>query len=121
MSVNATVGLEGIFLTLLVFGAMPKLPLLDSLLSAVPQGERMKMMETAREEYLQIVAKIRMKQAEKAFIPKTPSTSLRYGDNVLVYREESDRWEPRMFISRNENVIQVLEPNRDILPYSIQK
>ena len=121
MAVNTTIGPEGLCPILLVFGAMPKLPLPDSGPAAVPQAERMMMLETAREEYIDLVAKIRLKQSEKAFIPSRPPITLQYGDKVLVYRESGKRWEPRMFVSRNENTILVAEPNGDVQPYPITK
>ncbi len=63
MCINSTNGPEGICPTLLVFGAMPKIPLPGSGPSAVSQGVRMMMMETARDEYLRIVGKMRLQQA----------------------------------------------------------
>ncbi len=48
---------------------MPKLPLPGSTPAAVPHGERMMMMEKAREEYEKIVGTMRLKTAEKAFVP----------------------------------------------------
>ncbi len=57
MCINSTEGCEGIFPTLLVFGAMPKIPLPDSGPSAVSQEVRMMMVDPARDEYLRIVAK----------------------------------------------------------------
>ena len=121
MAVNTTIGPEGLCPILLVFGAMPKLPLPDSGPAAVPQAERMMMLETAREEYINLVAKIKLKQSEKAFIPSRPPVTLQYGDKVLVYRESGKRWEPRMFVSRNESTILVAEPNGDVQPYPITK
>lgn len=118
MCVNSTVGPEGLCPTLLVFGAMPKLPLPESLPSATQQGQRMMLMEKAREEYMKIIAEMRLKTAEKAFIPKSPSLELKYGDKVLVYRDTTRRWEPRTFVSRNENSILVIEPNGDVQPYA---
>ena len=121
MCVNSTVGPEGICPTLLVFGAMPKLPLPGSLPAAVPQSERMKILETAREKYISLVAKMRLRQAEKAFVPRTPPTTLKFGDRILVYRETTGRWEPRKFVSRNDQEILVEEPNGEVQPYAFSK
>jgi len=121
MCINATVGPEGICPTLLVFGAMPKLPLPATAPAAVPHGERMMMITTAREEYLKIVGNIRLKTAEKAFIPKTLPLSVETGDKVLVYREKSGKWEPRFFVSRDENVIYIREPDGTVQPYGKTK
>lgn len=48
-------------------------------------------LERAREEYIKIVANLRLKATEKAFIPKAPPLSLNYGDKVLVYRNTTRR------------------------------
>lgn len=98
---------------------MPKLPLPGTLPWEVPQAERMMMMETAREQYMKIVGQIRLKQAERAFIPWTPSPTLFFGDKVLVYHEKTGRWELRTFISGNESIILIREPDGDAQPYPI--
>ena len=49
MAVNTTVEPEGLCPTLLMFGAMPKLPIPDSGPSSVPQAKRMLMLEIVRE------------------------------------------------------------------------
>lgn len=121
MAINATVGPEGICPVLLVFGAMPKIPLPGSSPAAAPLGERLMMIEKAREEYLKIISTMRLKQAEKGFVPKRPSLELQHGDKVLVYRDTSGRWEPRTFLNRTEHVINVYEPNGKIQPYSISR
>ncbi len=46
----------------------------------------MMMMDTATDEHVKLIGKIRLKTVEKAFIPSTPSPSLKFGDRVLVYR-----------------------------------
>lgn len=118
MCVNTTVGPEGLCPTLLVFGAMPKLLLPGSLPAATPQGKRMMLMENAREEYMKIVAEMRLKRAAKAFVHKTLSVELKYGDKVLVYRDTTRRWESRTFVSRNDHSIIVIEPNGYVQPYA---
>eukprot|EP00171_Calliarthron_tuberculosum_P001204 IDg1204t1 len=87
MSINSTVGPEGICPTLLVFGAMPKLLFQDLYLLH--------------------------------FHPELSFHILSYGDKNLVYHDITKRWEPRTFVSRNENTILVLEPDGDTQPYSI--
>ncbi len=69
----------------------------------------MVMMDTASDEYIKLVGKIRQKSAEKAFISSTSSLSLKLGDKVLVYRENKGRWEPKTFVSRDENAIIVMD------------
>ena len=106
---------------MLVFGAIPKLPLPDSGPAAVPQVGWMMMLETDSEVCINLVAKIRLKQSEKAFMPSGPPVTLQYGDKVLVYFESGKRWEPRMFVSRNERTILVAEPSGDVQPYPVTK
>ena len=121
MCINSTVGPEVICPALLVFGAMPKLPLPGSLPGAVSQSERMKILNTDREKYVSLVAKMRLEQAEKAFVPRTPPASLKYGDKVLMYRDTTGRSDPRIFASRNENTILVQEPDGNVQPYGTSK
>ncbi len=71
---NTTIGPEGLCPSLLVFGAVSKIPLPDSLPSAVPLGQRIMMMGKARKECLKIEGEMKLKQAEKGFVPKSPST-----------------------------------------------
>lgn len=79
------------------------------------------MLEAAREPYIKPFAQLRLKAAEKAFVPKSPPLSLKYGDKVLAYRDTTGRWEPRTLISRNENTIMVLEPSGNPQPYGITR
>ena len=106
---------------MLVFGAMLKLLLAGSLPSAVPTVQRVMIIETARDGYTKLVGNMRLKTGQKAFIPKSTPNSLGHGDKILVYRDTSERWEPRTFISRNENTILVLEPGGDQQPYPITR
>lgn len=79
------------------------------------------MLQTARNEYISIVARLRLKQSEKAFIPPVPPSTLQFGEKVLVYSDTTARWEPRTFISRNEPTVLVKEPNGKAQPYGISK
>lgn len=64
-----------------------KLSLSNSLPAAVTQETRMMILATAREEYMNIIPRLRMKQTQKAVVPKALSAEIEYGDKVLVYRE----------------------------------
>ena len=64
---------------------------------------------------------MRLKAAEKAFVPSTPPLSLQFGDEMLVYRETEGIWEPRTFVSRDDNMIFVMEPGEETQPYSKTK
>lgn len=90
MAVNATVGPEGRGPFLLVFRATPKIPIHGSSPAVAPLGERVMKIETAREEYLKIISSIRLKQAEKGFVPKQPSLGLQYGTRFLFTEIQQD-------------------------------
>lgn len=64
--------------------------------AAIPHGQWMIAIEQAREEYITIVAKLRLKTAKKAFVPKSPPLELKYGDKVLVYHKKSEGWNPAL-------------------------
>lgn len=40
---------------------------------------------------------------------------------VLVYLETTGKWEPRKFVSRNENTILMYEPNDEAQPYALSR
>lgn len=90
---NTTAGSEGLTPSLLVFGAIPRLPI-GNLTSIPPtQKQRFEAMKMAREEMYTITAERRIKQAllpgtqkPQPFIPKE-------GDLVRVYREKEMKFE----------------------------
>lgn len=84
MYINLTDGPGSICPILLVFDAMTKLSLPGRLPAAVTKGQRMMLIEKAREEYMKIIAELPLKPAEKTFVPSTPSLKLKYGDKALV-------------------------------------
>ncbi len=114
MCINSTVDTEELNPSLLVYGAMPKLPPAGPIPVPVPHGERMLMMEKAREEYIKIVGTMRLKTA---FVPRSLTTTLQYGEKTLAFRDTTGRWEPCPFLSRNDHVILVNEPNGKVQPY----
>ncbi len=79
------------------------------------------MMEKAREEYMKIVGTMRLKTAKKAFVPRSPPTTLLYGDKVLVYRDTIGWLEPRSFVSRKDHTILVIESSGEVQPYPITR
>ena len=78
----------------------------------------MMMMDTATDEHVKLIGKIRLKTVEKAFIPSTPSPSLKFGDRVLVYRWTTVRWEPKAFVSRDETTIIVMDKSEEHWRYA---
>lgn len=65
MTNNSTIGSEGLCPTLLLFGSMPKLPIPGSQPAATPTRQGMMMIEDAREKYIKIVVKMRLKRLKK--------------------------------------------------------
>ncbi len=61
MRINSNIKPGGICPNFLVFGAMLKLPLPDSLPASVPHTQRMMIMDRAKEEYVQILGKMKLK------------------------------------------------------------
>ena len=121
MMTNKTKVPKGICPILLVFGAKPKMPILDTWPGDVPQADCMVMLKTAEEENIDLMTKIRLKQSKKDFILSRPKLSQRYGDRVLVFRKTVKRWETQKFFSRNERTILITEPSEDIQLYPMAK
>ena len=105
----STVGSEGKFPCLLVFGSRPKGPLPGSLAAAVPHVHRMLMKYTAKEQYFMLAGKKRPKTEEKAYIQSNFSLPSKFGDKVLAYTITTGRWKPKNFVSRDESTIIVMD------------
>lgn len=91
MSINSTIGAEGISPKLLVFEAMPKLEIPVSQAAQIPTGQRMVILENARVHYIKHAAIMRQKKTETSFIPKPLPITLKYGDKVLAYKDTTGR------------------------------
>ena len=106
MGLNNTAGPEGLTPTLLVFGAVPRLPIghIDTMIPK--QRERLHALELARKEMETITAQLRIKVARRDRQRVLNVLDLKYGDPVLVYREKSKRWEgPYKFIGQHRTTI----------------
>ena len=85
-AMNDTAGPDGLVPTLLVFGAMPRIPLVPVALPG--QVERMKAMEDARAEMSKIMAKSRLRRALKSKVSPATDADISIGEEVLVYKEK---------------------------------
>ena len=87
---NDTAGPNGLVLTLLVFGVMPRMPIRPMELPS--QLERMTAIHAARKELSQLIASHRVTQALQRNTPSASISSLKIGDEDLVYRETPRQW-----------------------------
>ena len=87
---NDTCGPEGIVPSLLVFGAVPRMPFGASDLPE--QNERMQAIALARSEIETVVARLRITNALKRKVPPAATTMTTPGSQVLVYREKEKQW-----------------------------
>eukprot|EP00173_Palmaria_palmata_P003493 Plantae.Rhodophyta-Palmaria_palmata.ctg3673.p1 GENE.Plantae.Rhodophyta-Palmaria_palmata.ctg3673~~Plantae.Rhodophyta-Palmaria_palmata.ctg3673.p1 ORF type:complete len:310 (+),score=31.87 Plantae.Rhodophyta-Palmaria_palmata.ctg3673:1047-1976(+) len=100
-AINDYAGVDGLVPTLLVFGAMPKLPLPGFDDGALAQTERLAAMTKARDEYADLVDKKRLQIIEDAQQPSSP-TDLANGEKLCVYRRTTKAWDgPYRFVREN--------------------
>lgn len=83
--INDSARIDGIVPTLLVFGAIPKLPYSGSEDGAIPQRDRLAQMTKAREEYAHFMDQERLSVIAQAQEPTTP-IGLCYGEKGCVFR-----------------------------------
>ena len=83
-ALNDTAGPNGLVLTFLVFGVLPRILFVSSELPT--EVQRMKAMETARKDMSKLVARSRMKVALKAYAPgsSTLFEQIKIGSEVLM-------------------------------------
>lgn len=90
-AMNDTAGSHGLVPTLLVFGVVPRIPIVPTELP--DQVARMKAMHAARKEMATITAKSRIDTARRMNVPAASGSDLAIGMEVLVYREKpEDIW-----------------------------
>ena len=124
-AVNNTAVPDGIVPTLLVFGTMPRLPLPAFSSLPVPQEQRFEEMKTAREEMMSITAQRRIREALKAHTRKSQPFVPEEGQQVLVYREGTKRFEGPFIVHAYDNrkTVQLLVPNAagqvKVVPFSL--
>lgn len=95
---NHSMGSSGIVHTLLVFRALPSLPV--STADYPIQKEKMKSLQTVSAEMASLVANSRIAQALSSKIPPVTCFPIKLGDSVQVYRERSGQWEGPFLVQR---------------------
>lgn len=88
-AMNETMGPNGLVPSYLVFGILPRYPVLNTDLPT--QSERMRIIQTAKSEMATIVAELRIKQALLSRPPAAASVIHQPGDMVRIYREGDRR------------------------------
>lgn len=89
-AMNDTMGENGLVPSYLVFGILPRFPVIES---EVPeQRERMEIIAAAQMEMNTIIAERRIAEALRRQAPSGIETVYEIGDEVLVYRERKDQW-----------------------------
>ena len=90
-AMNDSAGPKGLVPTLLVFGVMPRIPIVPMALPV--QVQRMKAMLKARDEMTTIIAGSQMKKALRSNAPGAAMADIPIGSEVLVYKEKPiDKW-----------------------------
>lgn len=97
-ALNDTMGPEGMFPSLLVFGTLPTLPAGGN--ESLGQDDRMDVLRTARDEMQKITAELRVKAALRARLPPATKLDFTPGQRVRAYREASRRWEGPFLITK---------------------
>jgi len=91
-AVNNTAGPEGLTPTVLVFGAVPRLPLPDDSTLPPDQKSRIKAMKIARTEMETITAQRRIEEARKHRNWEKPHPAFQFGDKVRIWRENDKQF-----------------------------
>ena len=89
-AINDTAGPNGLIPSLLLFGAMPKMPHVPHENPEV--NARFKAMKTARGEYEKIISKSRVDQALKRKVPASANYKFYPRRSVYVYQEKKKGW-----------------------------
>ena len=89
-AMNDTMGENGLVPSLLVFGIIPRFPVISSQLPA--QSERMEVLTMAQREMNTIIAQRRIITALTKNIPSASDRFYSIDDEVLVYREKEKEW-----------------------------
>jgi hypothetical protein len=105
-ALNDTTGENGLVPSLLVFGIVPRFPILSSNLPE--QQERMRVLAAAQAEYNTIVAERRIAEILKSRVPGAADRVYKVGEEVLVWREKSESWTgPFIITGVNDKLVNV--------------
>ena len=117
---NDTAGPNGLVPTLLVFGVLPRVPIIPSKLP--DQLDRLKLMRSAKKEMAQVIAKSKLTKALRMNIPSSCNRSIKIGDDVLVYREPPvKKWIGPFKVVNVDDKMAHLDYNGELKLYSIDK
>jgi hypothetical protein len=106
---NDTMGENGLVPTLLVFGIIPRFPILSTDLPE--QKERMRVITAAQAEYNTIVAERRLLSALQSRVPAAADRIYQVGEEVLVWRERPNSWTgPLIIRNMEEKIVTVYDP-----------
>ena len=106
-AMNDTAGPHGLVLTLLIFGVMPKIPVVPTQLPE--QISRMAALHSAQKEMFASIAKERLNTAIRTNVPSAAIKDIEVGAEVLVYREKPEnKWTgPFTVLQSDGKVLQV--------------
>jgi hypothetical protein len=90
-AMNTTVGSNGLILVLLAFGALPKLHFPESPSAAATLTTRQRLQQIAMDEHQRYVAERRLSTAQNGSTPASAPTSLKFNEEVLVWRPMSGK------------------------------
>ena len=88
-AMNETAGPHGLVPTLLIFGVMPRIPVVPTQLPALIL--RMEAMHSARKEMSASIAKERLNTSIRTNVPSAAMKDIDVGAEVLVYREKPEK------------------------------
>lgn len=97
-AMNDTMNEDGLVPSLLVFGIIPRFPIIATELPT--QKERMEVLATARAEMEAIVAKRRIMTALLKAVPPAADRVCEIGEEVWVYRGRKNAWEGPMLVTK---------------------
>jgi hypothetical protein len=108
-ALNDCAGPSGLIPTLMVFGTLPQLPMLQGRIGPYDgQHARERAINAAMSEYRKYVAERRIREALRSRESKSMAIKYQPGSEVLVYREETKLWMgPFQVVQHVEKVVTV--------------
>jgi hypothetical protein len=111
-ALNDTMGENGLVPSLLIFGIIPRFPILATDLPE--QRERMRILAAAQVEYNTVVAERRILEALKSRVSDSADRVYEIGEEVLVWRERPESWTgPYKITSIQENIVTIYHSNSE--------
>lgn len=120
-TINCTAGPEGLVPSLLVFGALPKLPGVVAT-SSLSNKHRFRILANARAEYASHVARMRIAQGLASNVPGCVDEVYAKGDHVYVYRDTQKRWTgPHEVLEVDEKDIKLIVDSTGIKSFNVSQ